>query len=223
MGQKLQTTSAQVAGTLLDIGGVIMAPDKPFVWASGLLAPLYCDNRLIISYPEARTRVVDAFVEELADVEIDAVVGVPTAGLAYAAWVADRLGLPMAYARSKPKGHGRRNQVEGHLEPGSRVVIIEDLVATGESSLVVADAVRKVTGVVPVQVMAIVAYGLKGVKDLYAAQGMELKTLTTFDTLLQVGLERRLIKASDAVNLREWQQDVHAWSAKVKEQAGEPS
>ena len=220
MGHKLQGTSARIAQTLLDIRGVIMAPDEPFVWASGHLAPVYCDNRLLLSYPDARTRITKAFLELLDGREIDAVVGVATAGIAYAALVADRLNLPMAYVRGKPKGHGRRRQIEGRLDRGSRVVIIEDLVATGGSSLRVAEVVREAIGVPPLGVWAVITYNLPGVKDKFAATGVPLHTLTTFDVLMQVGLERRFIKASDLDGLQRWQQDVEAWSARHRGQSG---
>ena len=218
MGQKLHTSSARIAKTLLDIGGITLSPDQPFVLASGLRAPIYCDNRLMLSYPDARNRITDAFVASLEGVKIDTIVGVATAGIAYAAFVADRLKLPMAYARSKPKGHGRRNQIEGKLERGNRVVIIEDLVSTGKSSLVAVDAVRKVTGIPPLAVWAIVSYNLKGVAARFADVGTPLRTLTTFETLMHVALESRSIRASDVDNLRRWQQDVEGWSATYRDQ-----
>ena len=146
MGQKLHTPAERIAHLLMDIGGVKLAPDEPFRWSSGLVAPIYCDNRLMLSYPEARDQIADAFAHSVDGLAVDAIVGVATAGIAYAALVADRMGLPMAYVRGKPKQHGRRNQIEGTLSEGHRVVLIEDLVSTGGSLMRVENVVRSVTG-----------------------------------------------------------------------------
>ena len=213
MGQKLHTTSERIANTLFDTGGFILSPDQPFVWASGQLAPVYCDNRLMLSNPNARGRITEAFLEALEGMEIDVVVGVATAGIAYAALVADRLGLPMAYVRGQPKGHGRRNQIEGEVPAGSRAVIIEDLIATGGSSLRVAAAVDAATEVPPLLILAIMSYKLKGVDERFAEAKIPMQTLTDFNVLLQVGLEGRRVTASQVDSLRLWQQDVDAWAA----------
>ncbi|MDE2955551.1 MAG: orotate phosphoribosyltransferase [Bacteroidota bacterium] len=214
MGQKLRTTPELIANTLFETGGFILRPDRPFVWASGQLAPVYCDNRLMLSSPSARDQITEAFLEGIEGMEIDVVVGVATAGIAYAALVADRLGLPMAYVRGQPKGHGRRNQIEGKVPAGSRVVIIEDLIATGGSSLHVANAVSAAAEVTPLLILAIMSYKLKGVEDRFAEADIPMQTLTDFDVLLQVGLEGRRVTASQVDRLRVWQQDVDAWAAR---------
>ncbi len=212
MAKKLHTTSERVAKALLDIGAVAIAPNNPFTWASGIRAPVYCDNRVALSYPSERHLITDAFITKLDGLTPEAIVGVATGGIPYAALLADRLSLPMAYVRGKPKGYGRRNQIEGHLVAGSRVVVVEDLVSTGMSSIRAVDVVREVTGEKPVAVLAIFMYNLRGVAERFVAHGTTLHSLTDFDTLMQVAFEVRRVRATDLDILKAWQQDPHAWS-----------
>ena len=144
--------------------------------------------------------------------EVDAIVGVATAGIAHATLVAHCLELPMAYVRPKPKAHGLRKQIEGQLAKGSRVVVIEDLVSTGMSALRAVKVIQSHTGVLPLRVLSIVSYNLKGVASGFESAGVPLETLTTFDTLMQMALEFRHVRASDVDDLRAWQQDPQAWS-----------
>ena len=214
MAQKLHTSAERVAKSLLDIGAVTFASNTPFTWTSGLRAPIYCDNRLVLSYPRERRVIADAFVDRLEGLSPEAVVGVATAGIPHAAWLAERMSLPMAYVRAKAKEHGRRNQLEGHLVKGCRTVVVEDLISTGMSSLRAVEVVRDVTSEAPLAVLAIFTYNFRDVAAQFAANGTSLYALTNFDTLTQVALEMRLIRASDLDALMAWQQDPHAWAAR---------
>ena len=167
MPPKGPSIPVKVAKALLDIGAVLFRPEEPFRWSSGLISPIYCDNRLTLSHPEVRALLVDSFEETIRDVQPDAIVGVATGGIAHAALLANRLGLPMAYVRAKAKGYGRENQVEGKLEQGSRVVVLEDLIATGAASLAATSAVEAVTQTKPEAVLAIFTYGLSGVQEKF--------------------------------------------------------
>lgn len=203
----------QVCSDLLDVGAVAFASDEPFLWASGLRAPVYCDNRLVISYPDVRRRIRDGFsdVIERERLAADAIVGTATAGIPHAAWLADVLDLPMAYVRSKPKEHGRRSQVEGRIPPDGRVVVVEDLVSTGGSSARVVDALRD-EGVQVMAVLAIFSYEFPAADRLFDERRIRLFTLTGFEKLLDVASSRRLLSESDRRSIMEWRRDPDSWS-----------
>ena len=156
-----QRNARKIARLLLDIGAVSLRPEEPFVWSSGWKSPIYCDNRLTMSFPEVRSQIADMFAEEIRNrhADIEVIAGVATGGIPHAAWVADRLKLPMVYIRDKAKGHGKQNQIEGLLKPGSKTVVIEDLISTGGSSLRAARAVQEAGGEV-LSVAAIFSYDL---------------------------------------------------------------
>lgn len=202
-----------VALDLLRIGAVSFSPEDPYTWASGLQSPVYCDNRLTMGYPEIRRKLVEGFVALLRqhDVHPEVIAGTATAGIPHAAWLADRLALPMIYVRSKPKAHGRGNRIEGRLEPGQGVVVIEDLVSTGMSSLAVVEAVRA-AGAEVNALFAIFTYGLQGVAERFADAGVPLYTLTTFDALLSVAYEHQHLSDDQLRSLKAWQRDPVAWS-----------
>ena len=208
------SAATRVAESLIEIGAVILDPSAPFTWSSGIRAPVYCDNRLSLSHSKVRSAIVDAFEELARGLTCDIVVGVATAGIAHAALLADRLDLPMAYVRPEPKGHGRRNLVEGRLEPGQRALIVEDLVATGDSAVKVVEAVTSRTGVTPVAVLAIVTYNLTGVHQRFSALGTVFSTITSFSQLLHVGLERGKITPRDLDALKDWRVDPEDWSSR---------
>ena len=214
MGESTPDLSHNVAADLLAIGAVTLAPEEPFTWASGLKAPIYCDNRLIMGYPRVRRAVAEGFAALLHRHALhpDVIVGTATAGIAHAAWLAHRLDLPMAYVRSKPKAHGQGNQIEGRVAPEQRVVVIEDLVSTGGSSLAVVAALRE-AGAAVEALLAIFTYGLPGTRERFAEAGVPFYTLTSFEALLTVaGADGRL--PEEAVeSLRRWQQDPQGWSA----------
>lgn len=205
--------SRRIAEGLLSVQAVTFSPEKPFRWASGLRAPIYCDNRVTISYPSVRRSIREGF-EAVIDVEglaPEIIVGTATAGIPHAAWLADRLDLPMAYVRSKPKSHGRGTQIEGRVAKGQRAVVIEDLVSTGGSSRVVVEALRE-SGVVVAAVLAIFSYGLEEAFETYAKLGMPLFTLTGFDALFAAATAGGKLSDFDVESIRDWRKDPHSWS-----------
>lgn len=176
-----------VAKDLLKIKALQVKTDGYFTWASGIQSPIYCDNRLTISYPEVRKKITDAFVamvEEL-DLKPDVIAGCATGGIPHAAWLADALNLPMVYVRSSPKGHGRGNQIEGAIHEGQKVLVIEDLISTGGSAIEAVNAVRS-EGYEILHVLAIFTYGLEKSVANFAAIDMPFKTILSFDNLVDV-------------------------------------
>ena len=177
-----------------------------------MLSPFYCDNRLTLSFPEVRRMLMDGFVEKASGLEFDCVAGVATAGIAHAAFLADHLSLPLVYVRPEPKGHGHQNQIEGRLEEGTRVLMIEDLVATGLSAIQAAEAVKNAAGLAPVATLAIFTYQLDGVAERFEEKGSPLMTLTNFDILLATGLETGYWDPETVESLREWRNGYQAWT-----------
>ncbi|MBU9720412.1 MULTISPECIES: orotate phosphoribosyltransferase [Bacillaceae] len=206
-------SSAKIASALLSIGAVSLRPQDPFRWSSGLKSPIYCDNRLTMSYPEIRNEIIDQFVElikrEYPEVEI--IAGTATAGIPHAAWVADRLDLPMIYVRSKAKGHGKGNMIEGLLEEGKKVVVIEDLISTGGSSIQAANAVTESGGNV-LGISAIFTYELNKGKQAFEAEKLTYHSLTTFSVLLEEALKNGGIDHSGLKLLERWREDPQNWS-----------
>ncbi len=203
----------QVATMLLTIGAVSFAPETPFCWASGLKAPMYCDNRLLISYPQVRRSIVEGFVQLLQrhKLEPEVIAGTATAGIPHAAWLADRLALPMVYVRSQAKTHGRGRQIEGRLEPGQRVVLIEDLISTGGSSWAAAEALLAADARVEA-VLAIFSYGFPEAQERFAQLGIPCYSLTNLAALLEVAQAHGLLTEETTKVLTEWQTDPYSWS-----------
>jgi orotate phosphoribosyltransferase len=171
---------------LLQIGAVKLSPNEPFTWASGKKSPIYCDNRLTLSYPEVRRLICQSFVDKIKEnfKDVEVIAGVATGGIAHGALVAEALGLPMIYVRDKPKGHGRMNLIEGHIEAGKRVVVIEDLISTGGSSLKAVEGIRESGGNV-LGLLAIFTYGFEAANKAFEAANCPFDTLTNFQSLLQ--------------------------------------
>ncbi len=205
------TTAVLVAHDLLRIGAVALRPDDPFTWASGRLSPVYTDNRLTLSYPDVRGRIADGFAALARETDADAVSGTATAGIAHGALLADRLGLPFSYVRSSAKGHGKENRIEGRIEPGQRVLVVEDLVSTGGSVLSAADALRA-AGAVPVGALAVFTYGFPEADAAFADAGLPLRTLTDFETLTRVAQETGVLGDDAWDVLQAWRDDPAAWS-----------
>lgn len=197
----------KVARDLLQIKAVQIKTDKEdyFTWTSGIKSPIYCDNRLTMSYPEIRKRIVAAFVEMLATsaYKPDVIAGCATAGISHAAWLANELDIPMVYVRSKPKGHGKGNQIEGLVEKGQKALVIEDLISTGGSSIEAANVLRE-QGVDVEAVFAIFTYGLQKATDRFEAEGFPLLTITGFDHLLQALVEDQEITKENEQELLTW-------------------
>ncbi|MBR1409203.1 MAG: orotate phosphoribosyltransferase [Clostridia bacterium] len=192
------TRSEKLADALLSIGAVFLRPEQPFTWASGIKSPVYCDNRLTLTAPEVRTLVETGLSEVVREEYPDAQVlmGTSTAGIAHAAITAHLLGLPMGYVRGGAKDHGRGNRIEGKLEAGQKVVVIEDLISTGGSVLEVVEALR-VAGAEVLGIASIMTYGMKkGIERLNSA-GVRNVSLTDFDTIAQVAGETGRIDKSD--------------------------
>lgn len=209
---EFQNRSEQVASHLLEIGAVALRPQEPFTWTSGIKSPIYCDNRLTLSFPAVRNYIADAFAELIRDSYPDAevIAGTATAGIPHAAWVADKLGLPMAYIRDKAKGHGKQNQIEGLIAPGQKVIVIEDLISTGGSSIKAAQAVQEAGGL-PLAVLAIFSYELDRAVDAFAAAELPLQSLSNYSTLINVALAQGKIAESDVALLQSWRQNPAAF------------
>ncbi len=175
--------ASKIAKTLLKLDAVVLRPSKPFVWASGIRSPIYCDNRLLLSHPEARDRVMEGFLKLVKALKFDAVAGIATAGIPHAAILADRLGMPMLYVRTSPKAHGKGNRIEGQIRKGDRVLVVEDLVSTGQSSLEAVRALRQ-AGLKADDCVAIFTYGFPFAKNAFQRDRCRLHTLTDLKTLL---------------------------------------
>ncbi|NGM81728.1 orotate phosphoribosyltransferase [Paenibacillus sp. 7124] len=204
----LLNRSEQIASYLLKIEAVALRPQEPFTWTSGIKSPIYCDNRLTLSYPEIRSYIADAFAELIAAEYpgTEVIAGTATAGIPHAAWVADKLNLPMAYIRDKAKGHGKQNQIEGIISPGQKVIVIEDLISTGGSSLKAAQAVQEAGGE-PLAVLAIFSYELDRATNAFSEAGIPLQSLSNYSTLIDVALGQGKIAAEDVELLQSWRRD----------------
>ena len=204
--------ASEVAQNLLSINAIKLSPEKPFTWASGLKSPIYCDNRIVLSYPAARSIVINAFKEKSADFEgFDTIAGVATAGIPHGALLAQALNLPFIYVRSKAKGHGRQNQIEGRVTGSEKVLVIEDLISTGGSCLKAVDALRN-EGCEIIGVLAVFSYGFEKAKDAFKAGNCPFDTLSNYPVLLEEALKSGYISAQDEATLKEWNQDPKAWS-----------
>lgn len=192
----------QIAKDLLSIGAVFLRPEEPFTWASGIKSPIYCDNRLTLTAPEVRTRVENALAEtikaEYPDCEV--LMGTSTAGIAHAAIVGHIMGLPMGYVRSGHKDHGRHNQIEGKLEKGQKVVVVEDLISTAGSAIEVVNVLRE-AGADVLGIVSIFTYGMQKGLDRLAEANVKNVSLSNFDAVAEVAAEEGYIKESDIVRL----------------------
>lgn len=204
-------TAETIADTLLTIEAVTLSPEKPYTWSSGLRSPIYCDNRLLLSFPAERKAVYLALAAAVKEMGAEVVAGTATAGIPHAAWVAEELGLPMIYVRSSSKGHGKQNKIEGKLLPDAKVVIIEDLISTGGSAFQAAEAVEESGGIV-VGIQAIFTYELQAASQEIQKKSYPVQSLTTFRTLAQRAIENKKISKDSWNSLAFWQEDPAAWS-----------
>jgi orotate phosphoribosyltransferase len=204
--------SRKIASQLLQIKAIQLSPQKPFTWASGRKSPIYCDNRLTLSYPSIRNTIRNAFVDHIKSLPgINLVSGVATAGIPHAALAANELDLPMVYVRSKPKSHGKQNLIEGHIpEENNRVMVIEDLISTGGSSLKAVDAMRMADTEV-VGVMAIFTYGFDEAYSAFREAGCKLHTLCNYEILLEEAVARDYINKHEREILAAWRKDPVQW------------
>lgn len=204
----MESTARRIAEDLLSIRAVFFRPDEPFTWASGIKSPVYCDNRLILTAPDVRTEVETALMQtirrEYPDVEV--LMGTSTAGIAHAAITAQMMGLPMGYVRSSSKDHGRQNQIEGRLEKGQKVVVVEDLISTGGSVLEVVNVLRE-AGAEVLGIVSIFTYGMKKGLERLAAAGVRNVSLTDLDTIAREGADAGYIAETDVARLLAFRDD----------------
>ena len=204
----MDSIDVRVAMRLLEIRAVFLRPQEPFIWASGIKSPIYCDNRLILTAPEARNEVEQAIADtvEREYPEAEVLMGTATAGIAHAAIAAHLLGLPMGYVRSGNKDHGRQNRIEGRLDKGEKVVVVEDLISTGGSVLETVEALRE-AGAEVLGVVSIFTYGMKKGIERMAAAGVKNVSLSNLDTIAQVGAQEGYISQEDVARLLKFRDD----------------
>lgn len=208
----MKEQSNQIAKDLLDIEAIFLRPNEPFTWASGIKSPIYCDNRITMSYPHVRRAIAKglAAVIKTTYPEAEVIAGTATAGIPHAAWVAELLDLPMVYIRSKAKEHGKSNQIEGRIQPNQKMVVIEDLLSTGGSVLEACEAAKR-EGADVLGVAAIFTYELPQVQENFDQAGLPYVTLTNYTALIESALETGAIQESDVALLQEWRKDPAAW------------
>ncbi|UUV99329.1 orotate phosphoribosyltransferase [Vagococcus luciliae] len=202
----------QIAKELLSIKAVSLSPNEPFTWASGIKSPIYCDNRLTMSYPDVRKQVAKGLANLIKEnfPTVEVIAGTATAGIPHAAWVAEELGLPMVYIRGKSKDHGKKNQIEGRIDQSSKMVIIEDLISTGGSVIDAAQAAKR-EGADVLGVAAIFTYQLPSGFENFKEADIPFDTLTNYDELIEVAIENDYISQDDRLLLQEWKKDPSAW------------
>ena len=208
--------SENVAKILLDIKAVALNPEKPFRFVSGILSPIYCDNRLIMSYPDKRREIRDYFLEiiEKNNLEFDIVAGVATSGIPHAAWIAEKLEKPMIYIRSSKKEHGKGKQIEGELKNDQRVLVVEDLISTGRSSVAAVKAVEEAGGKV-VACVAIFTYNMKKANQKFREADCNLISLSNFETLIETASSNNYIKTEDKDKILKWNKNPQEWGNRM--------
>ena len=208
----MSTTAKKVAEYLLQIKAIKLQPTNPFTWASGWNSPIYCDNRKTLSYPEVRDYIRDAFAKEIEAKygDCDVIAGVATGAIAQGVLVAQALNKPFVYTRSSAKAHGLENKIEGYYEAGQKVVVIEDLVSTGGSSLQAVEALRS-AGCEVLGMMAIFTYGFPVAEENFKKADCRLETLSNYNSMIELALETGYIQAEDVENLKEWRKAPQDW------------
>ncbi len=201
----MSLVASEIAEKLLQIKAIKLSPQKPFIWASGKESPIYCDNRISLSYPKVRSYIIKSFVETIKDQfsQTEAIIGVATAGIPHGALIADALELPFAYVRSKAKAHGRQNLIEGEIKAASKVLLIEDLISTGGSSMKAVHALRE-AGHEVLGVLAIFEYGFKQAAMLFEKEQCEYQTLSNYDTLIEEAVKLNYVSEEELLFLQNW-------------------
>lgn len=202
----------QIAAHLLDIGAVFLRPNDPFTWSSGIKSPIYCDNRLTLSFPNVRKDIATG-LQQLIEEHFpgaDVIAGTATAGIPHAAWVSDLMNLPMCYVRSKAKSHGQGNQIEGKVTEGQKVVVVEDLISTGGSAITCVEALRE-AGCEVLGIVSIFTYELQAGQDKLDAANVASYSLSNYSALIEVALEKGIIAEGDLAKLQEWRQNPAEW------------
>ena len=208
----MNTIAQKVAQSLLQIKAIKLSPANLFTWASGWHSPIYCDNRKILSFPETRRLVYESFAEVIAAKypDADIIAGVATGAIAHGVLVAEKMGKPFIYVRSAPKGHGLGNQIEGSLPEGAKVVVVEDLISTGGSSLKAVEALRK-DGCEVIGMLAIFTYGFPVASEKFSEADVELTTLSNYGAVLEHLLKTEFIGEEEMETLKEWRKDPANW------------
>jgi orotate phosphoribosyltransferase len=201
-----------IAESLLEIKAVSLRPNNPFTWTSGIHSPIYCDNRLTLSYPEIRRKIAAGLTEIITEKfpGTDLIAGTATAGIPHAAWVSELLNLPMCYVRSKAKGHGKGNQIEGNAASGQKVVVVEDLISTGGSVITAVEALRE-AGCIVLGVVSIFTYELEKGRELLRNSDITAYSLTDYSTLIEVAGEKGYVQPSEMDKLHEWRKNPSEW------------
>lgn len=210
-------TAFAVAGYLLQVNAIKLNNKNPFTWASGMRSPIYCDNRVTLSFPNVRTYIRQQFVNAIRDEfgDVDLIAGVATGAIAQGVLVAQEMELPFAYVRSGSKGHGLENQIEGKVEAGQKVVVVEDLVSTGGSSLKAVEALRQ-AGCEVLGMVAIFTYELPAALKNFEESNCKLITLSDYSSMIQRAVEKEYIQPSDMESLMEWRKDPKKWAQKFE-------
>ncbi|MEE9371862.1 MAG: orotate phosphoribosyltransferase [Saprospiraceae bacterium] len=204
-------SEANIANILLKIGAVKLRPNNPFKWASGILSPIYCDNRKTLSYPDARKIIIEAFAKVSKEYQpFDTIAGVATGGIAHGVLTADKLNMPFIYVRSNKKKHGTGQQVEGEYKAGQKCLVIEDLISTGKSSLEAVDALRE-EGLIVNTVISVFSYEFAEATESFISKYCEYRSLTNYSTLLKESIEQGLIEEKDLKKLNEWRKNPRTW------------
>jgi orotate phosphoribosyltransferase len=208
----MSTLEKEIAESLLQIKAIKLNPANPFTWASGWRSPIYCDNRKILSYPAVRKQIYEAFAEVIREKypEAEVIAGVATGAIAHGVLAAEALGKPFIYVRSAPKSHGLANQVEGEVKPGAQVVVVEDLVSTGGSSLNAVQALRE-AGVEVLGMVAIFTYGFPAAEENFAKNGVTLNTLSNYNVMIELAAEQGYVQGSELETLKEWRKSPDTW------------
>jgi len=206
------TNERAVAEKLLQVNAIRLNPDEPFTWASGWKSPIYCDNRRVLSFPHVREFIKSELCNVIFEAfpEADYLAGVATAGIPWGAMAADQLKLPFVYVRPKPKEHGLGNQIEGFIEAGKKVIVVEDLISTGKSSLQVVEVLRN-AGLQVEGMVAIFTYGFPIASQSFSEAGVQLKTLTNYQTLIDLAIQKGIVQQDQESVLKEWADNPAAW------------
>lgn len=210
-------TAEKTAELLLQINAIKLNPSKPFLWASGWHSPIYCDNRLTLSFPAIRNYIRDEFSKQIEEKygKPDVIAGVATGAIGIGILVAEELGLPFVYVRPEPKKHGRQNQVEGFLQKGQNVVVVEDLISTGNSSLLAVEALKE-AGANVKGMVAIFSYGFDVAEENFKKANVELNTLSNYENLLNLAVAKQYITEEEQQTLQEWRKNPSEWNINIE-------
>lgn len=212
MTQKMDNTSQKVAQILLELNAVSLSPKKPYRYVSGLLSPVYTDCRVLMAYPDKRSEIRDYYIDAIKEsgIKFDVIAGTATAGIPHAAWIADKLNMPMVYVRGKAKDHGKENTMEGVIKKSQHAAVIEDLISTGESAIYSVNAIRAAGGDICC-VFSIITYGLKNAEENFKENNLKLFSLTTFQDIVKKAKELNYIKEEDIKVILDWTSDPSTW------------